>query len=95
MARPHLTHGASELPQALSTKTISCVLFLVLIQYNKRDTNMRLNIRDIIEILNCSEDHAEKVEDEIDRTYALDWSECSQAQLRSEVVIANAKLAQR
>jgi len=47
---------------------------------------MRANIRDIIKAANCTEEQANKIEQEINNQWLLDWSECSMSELKSAAV---------
>lgn len=46
---------------------------------------MRLNIKDIVKVANCSESDAERIERKIDEAFLLDWSQCTMAEIKRAV----------
>ena len=47
---------------------------------------MRGNTRDIIAATKCSEKQANEIENEINKQWLLDWSECTMSQLKAAAV---------
>ena len=49
---------------------------------------MRLNIKDIIKVTNCTEAQAGKIESYLDENWLVDWSEDRQSKINKEIRLA-------
>lgn len=54
---------------------------------------MRINIKDIIDAVGCTEDKANNIEEYINNFNLLDWSECEMSELREAALEAHKALS--